>query len=285
MIDINKYRLKKILQTILIYFFLMILICVVFFPVFWMISISLRLNIEATIIPPTIFPKVFTLDNFKNQINDKGGFLVYFRNGIIVSGSVTLISLIVATLAGYSFSRFKFKGQRPILLFMLASQMFPAVLLVISIYVIYTRLNLLNTYLGLILAFTSFALPFSIWMIKGFCDSVPKEIEEAAYVDGCSKMATLIKIVLPMIKPGIIAVGLYSFLVAWNNLLFALTLAVKQDRWTIPPGFLQLYTGEFQYYWSEAFAGSVIVTVPLIIVFIVFQKYLVSGLTAGAVKE
>jgi multiple sugar transport system permease protein len=163
--------------------------------------------------------------------------------------------------------------------------MFPLTLIVVGIYVLFNQLNLLDTYLGLILAFTSFSLPFAIWMMEGFFNTIPRDLEEAAMVDGSGRFGTLFKVILPLTRPGIIAVGVYSFLNSWNNLLFALSLTSSQDMRTIAPGFLLTYVGEFQYFWADAMAGSVIVTLPMIVIFIMLQRHLVQGMTAGAVKE
>ena len=284
MIFSNVYKLRKFILKVITYVVLILILTFAFFPIFWMLSTSFKPNYLAFSVPPKWIPKPFTLKSYNKQIKDRGGFLVFFKNGIIVSLSVTILTVIVAIFSGYSFSRFRFRGQKAIFLLILATQMFPYVLIVISLYVMYKNLGLLNTYPGLILSLTTLSLPFSIWMMKGFCDTVPKEIEEAALVDGSSKIGTLIRIVIPMISPGMIAVALFSFLVAWNNLLFSLTLSLRNDMLTIPPGFLMTYVGEFQYRWADMSAGSVLVSIPVIILFIFFQKYLVAGLTAGSVK-
>ena len=280
----NKHKLIKILSKALIYIILIVSVILVFFPVFWMVNNSFKPNDEAFNFPPKILPERFTLENYISQLKNRTGFLTYFKNGVLVSSSVVILTIFLSVLSGYSLSRFKYKGQKAILMFMLSTQMFPLVLLVISIYLIYYKLGLINTYPGLILSFTNFSLPFSIWMIKGFCDSVPMEIEEAAYVDGCSKLGVLFRIVIPTIIPGIVAISLFTFLLSWNNLLFALQLASKSNLLTIPPGFLREYYGQYNYYWTSAFAGSTIVTIPIAVIFIFFQKQFVSGLTAGAVK-
>ena len=249
-----------------------------------MLSTSFKFDKDVFNNPPDFIPSPFTIMNYVNQLTDFDGFLIYFKNGLIVSTSAAIISIFVSTLAAYSFSRFQFTGKRSILLLILTTQMFPMVVIAISLYVIYAKLNLLDTYFGLVIGLTTFALPFSIFMLKGFFDAIPKDMEEAAYVDGCSKLKTLVKIVIPMASPGIIAVGLFSFLVSWNNLLFPLTLTSRLHLRTIPPGFLQTYVSQYQYFWADMSAGSVLVSLPLVIVFIILQKYLVSGLTAGAIK-
>ena len=273
-------RFKKALSTLL----LLIPFLFVFFPTFWMLSTSLKPNKDAFEMPPHWIPRTWTLENFRDQLEDRGGFVVYVRNGILVSVATTLVTTVIAVPAGYAFARLRFRGKRALLVAILASQMFPPVVIVITLYMLYGQLHLLDTYLGLVLSFTSYSLPFSVWMMRGFCETVPEEIEEAAFVDGCSRLAILWRVVVPLIKPGMVAVGLFSFLHAWNNLIFALSLTSSPDKRTIPPGFLLTYVGEFQYRWGEMFAGAVIVTVPTVILFIGLQRFLVRGLTAGAVK-
>jgi multiple sugar transport system permease protein len=273
-------RLKKALSTLL----LLIPFLFAFFPTFWMLSTSLKPNKDAFEMPPHWIPRTWTLENFRDQLEDRGGFVVYVRNGILVSVATTLVTTVIAVPAGYAFARLRFRGKRALLVAILASQMFPPVVIVITLYMLYGQLHLLDTYLGLVLSFTSYSLPFSVWMMRGFCETVPEEIEEAAFVDGCSRLAILWRVVVPLIKPGMVAVGLFSFLHAWNNLIFALSLTSSPDKRTIPPGFLLTYVGEFQYRWGEMFAGAVIVTVPTVILFIGLQRFLVRGLTAGAVK-
>lgn len=215
---------------------------------------------------------------------DQQGFVRYFINSLIVSVFTTLLTLLVATPGGYVLSRFKFRGVRAVLLVILATQMFPYVVILISLYTLFRQLHMLNTYPALVLAFTTFSLPFSIWMIKGFCDTLPPDLEEAARIDGLSLMGVLARIVLPLIIPGVIAVGFFAFLNSWNELLYAVTLTTSPDMRTIPAGFIGTYVGEFQDRWPDMMAANVVVALPIVILFTAFQKQLVSGLTAGAVK-
>ena len=271
-------------KRVFLFGMLVLLFAFLFFPVYWTVVTSLKPNEEAFSLPPQLVPEQLTLGNYVSQLGDRAGFLTYFVNSVIVSSFATLASIAISLLAGYAFSRFRFPARRTLLVLVLASQMFPIVLIIVALFVLFNRLNLLDTYLGLILAFTSFSLPFSIWMMRGFFDTVPRELEEAALVDGASRLGTLLRVVLPLVGPGVIAVGLYSFLTAWNNLLISLSLTSSQSMRLIPPGFLLTYRNEFQYAWAEAMAGSVMVTIPMVIVFIFLQRYLVEGLTAGAVK-
>jgi len=262
----------------------LVVLVALFLPVYWMVITSIKPNEAAFAVPPELFPSTPTLASYLSQLADRGGFVTFFANSVIVSTLATLLSIAVSVLAGYAFSRFRFPAKRALLILILASQMFPLVLILVAIYVLFRQLHLLDTYLGLVLAFTSFSLPFCIWMMRGFFDTVPRELEQAAMVDGATRLQALVRVILPLIGPGVIAVGLFSFLNAWNNLLFALSLTSSQDMRTIPPGFLLTYVGEFQYAWSDAMAGSVMVSLPMVMVFIFLQRYLIGGMTAGAVK-
>ena len=263
---------------------LLFLFLLLFLPLYWLLITSIKPNQAAFKVPPELFPSEPTLESYISQLQDRAGFLTYFLNSVIASTFATLLSITVSVFAGYAFSRFRFPAKRAVLVFILASQMFPLVVLLVGIYILFRQLNLLDTYFGLILAFTSFSLPFSIWMMSGFFDTVPPELEQAAMVDGATRLQALLRVILPLVGPGVIAVGLYSFLNAWNNLLFALSLTSSQNMRTIPPGFLLTYVGEFQYQWADAMAGSVMVSLPMIVVFIFLQRYLIRGMTAGAVK-
>jgi multiple sugar transport system permease protein len=283
MFDIELDR-HKWLKNALISLILLVMVVFIFFPTFWMVSTSIKPNADAFAMPPKWIPTTVTLQNYASQLADRSGFVTYVSNGVFVSLTTAMVTILVSVPAAYALTRLRFKGKRWLLIGILASQMFPPVIIVISLYSLYRDLGLLDTYFGLILSFTSFSLPFSIWMMAGFVETIPHEIEDAALVDGCNRMQVLWQIVMPLILPGLVAVGLFSFLNAWNNLIFALSLTSNQDMRTIPPGFLLTYMGEFQYKWADMFAGAVIVTLPTVILFIGLQRFLVKGLTAGAVK-
>jgi len=253
-------------------------------PIYWLVVTALRPNALALDLPLRLLPTPLTLENVIRQLSDASGFLSYFRNSLITASLAMTLTTACAILAGYALSRLRFPGRRAVLLGILASQMFPVVLIVVSLYVLFNRLGLLNSYPGLTLAFSSLSLPFAVWMMRGFFDSIPGELEEAAFVDGANRLQALWHVLLPAVRPGLVSVALFAFLNAWNNLLIALTLTSSQDMRTIPPGFLLTYVGEFQYRWSDAMAGSMIVTAPITVVFILLQKHLIRGLTAGAVK-
>ena len=274
----------RLVRRIILFAILILLFGALFLPAYWMVVTSLKPNEAAFSLPPELIPSEPTLESYISQLKDRAGFLTFVSNGFVVSGLTTVLSIIVSVHAGYAFSRFRFPAKGSLLLLILASQMAPYVLIVVSIYVLFQQLQLLNTYLGLVLAFSSFALPFSIWMMRGFFDTIPRDLEEAAMVDGASRLGAMQRVILPLVGPGVIAVGLYTFMNTWNNLLFALSLTNSQDMRTIPPGFLLTYVGEFQYAWADAMAGSVMASLPMVIVFIFLQRHLVAGITAGAVK-
>jgi multiple sugar transport system permease protein len=279
---------RRRITLALSYLYLGILIVLVFFPLFWMVSSAIKPVDDLFVIPPQWIPERPTLTAMDSVISGEDGrpslFLDYFKNSIIVTVGTTLLALLVATLAAYALSRYPFRGSNKLMLSILSLQMFPQAMLLISFYIIFLQLRLLNTYQGLILANATFAVPFSIWMLKGFFDTVPREIEEAALIDGCTRFSVLPRIVLPLVTPGLLAAGVYTFLIAWDEYLFASTLMLQPEMRTLPPGIIQSFVGQFYLNWPNVMAASVLITIPVTLLFIFFQKYLVHGLTAGAVK-
>ena len=282
--DAQRHRTRYVLKRVLTYVLLAVLLIYAFFPIFWLLSTSFKSQGEAFFYPPSWLPQHFTLYSYGILPADQQGFVRYFENSLIVSIFTTLLTLLAATPGGYVLARFHFRGVRAVLLVILATQMFPYVVILISLYTLFRQLGMLNTYPALVLAFTTFSLPFSIWMIKGFCDTLPTDLEEAGRIDGLSRVGVLVRIVVPLIIPGVIAVGFFAFLNSWNELLYAVTLTTSSDMRTIPAGFVGTYIGEFQDRWPDLMAASVVVSLPVVVLFTIFQRQLVSGLTAGAVK-
>jgi len=272
------YRLIKLPYLILVIIFLFNLI-----PFLWMFSTSLKTDKEAYKIPPTTFPQEPTLESY-NQIIIWTSFPQYFLNSTIISVGTALFSTFIGSLAGYGFSRFIFRGRTTLIGLILASQMIPGVLLVGPYFKMMVQLGLYNTYLGLIIAFTSITLPFSTWMLKGFIDTVPEELDQAATVDGCSTLGTYFRIILPVIKPGMVATIIFAFLLVWGDLLWVLVLTSGDAMATVTLGLSRLVT-QFRIIWPQLMAGSVIATIPPIVLYMFLQKYIVKGLTAGAVKK
>jgi multiple sugar transport system permease protein len=214
--------------------------------------------------------------------------LHYFLNSLLVSTASTLIAVTLAIFAGYGISRFQFRGRRLFSLAVLSTQMFPGILFLLPLYLIYVNIgrtigiNLYGSYLGLIITYLTFALPFSVWMLAGFFSSIPRELEEAALVDGTSHWGALFKIVLPIARPGIVAVAVFAFMTAWGEVLFASVLTTASTR-TLAIG-LQEYATDGDTAWNQLMAASVVVSLPVVIAFLALQRHLIRGLTSGSVK-
>ncbi len=254
------------------------------FPFYWMIVTALKPDLDIYKVPPDLWPRTLTLANVRKLFWEDSMIPRFFFNSLVASLATVAVTVTLATFSGYALSRLRFRFRQKILIAILVTQMFPMVVLLIPLYLLYLKSHLLNTWIGLVLAFTSFALPFGVWMIKGFIDTVPMEMEEAAMIDGCSRMGALFKVVLPMATPGIVATGIFAFLDAWNNLLFPLTLVNELEMKTLPPGMILSFMGQFRADWGGMMATSFLTTLPIVVLFVLVQRYLVAGLTAGAVK-
>ncbi|HDN79736.1 MAG TPA: carbohydrate ABC transporter permease [Chloroflexi bacterium] len=265
--------------------FALLIVVIIFYalsPFIWTVISSIKpLNELWT---PTVqyWPRHPTLENYRDLLKQTP-FGLYFRNSTIVATLTTLVSVIVATMAAYSLSRFKGRFSTSFLLFMIFFRMFPTVLMIIPIFLIMKALHLLDTYAALVVAYTTFSIPFCIWMLKGYFDSIPYELEEAARVDGCTRGGALLRIVVPLSAPGIAATAIYTFIGAWNELLFAVMLTHSTHMRTLPVG-LKLFIGEYTIEWGMLTAGGVLTSIPVAIGFMFLQRYLVQGLTAGGIK-
>ncbi len=253
-----------------------------FFPIYWMLATSLRPNSEVFAFPPAILPRTFTLEHYQNFIRNPQ-LLRFLGNSLLVASVTAVASLLVSTYAAYAFSKFRFSGRRSLMFLVLSAQMFPQALLLITLYLMFSQMKLLDTYLVLVLSFTTFTLPLCIWMLKGYFDQIPNDLIEAAKVDGANQLQIIHRVLLPVTLPALVATGLFAFMRGWNDFIYALTL-VGKDKMTLPPGLVLTYVGEFQAQWADMMAASLLVSLPLVIAFIIFQRHIVSGLTAGAVK-
>jgi multiple sugar transport system permease protein len=212
----------------------------------------------------------------------------YFLNSLIVSVSATLISVVIAVFAAYAISRFRFPGRQFFSVTVLSTQMFPGILFLLPLFLIFvnvgnaTGIQLYGSRLGLTITYLTFSLPFSIWMLVGYFDSIPKELDEAAMVDGNGPIGALLRVVVPAAIPGIVAVAIYGFMTAWGEVLFA-SVMTNQDTRTLAIG-LQEYSTQVDVYWNQVMAASLVVSIPIVAGFLLLQRYLVAGLTAGAVK-
>jgi ABC-type glycerol-3-phosphate transport system permease component len=210
-------------------------------------------------------------------------FPTQFKNSAIIAGFTTLLCIIVSIISSYAFSRFKFRGSKVLKKFFLSSQMFPHVLIIIPLFVIMRGLHLLNTKASLILAYTSFSLPYVMYMLIGYFAGIPQELDEAATVDGCSRTGILFKILLPLAIPGIVATAIYSFIHAWDELMFAVMFTSTAAQRTLPVG-LASYIGEFGIEWGNLCAAAILTSLPVVALFMFLQRFLIAGMTSGSVK-
>jgi multiple sugar transport system permease protein len=251
-------------------------------PAYWLLATSLSPQDQVFRYPPSFFPTDITFEHYADLADDPDLFR-YLVNSVIVSVVTAVLSVLVSAYMGYSFSKFRYRGRRSLMYLVLSSQMFPQALLLVTLYAVFSAYGLLNSYAALILSFTTFTLPLCVWMLKGFFDTIPDELIEAARVDGASRLRIIHSVVLPLSAPGLVAAGLFAFVRGWNDFIFALTLA-GPDKQTLPPGLVNTFVGEAQTAWPQLMAASLVVSLPVVIGFIVLQRYLVGGITAGAVK-
>lgn len=278
----SKWRMRRRAYLLILYGFLGIMIVYNIIPFYWMVATSFKSAAESYRIPPTLWPEEPTFYAYK-RVLIWTPFPRYFANSIVVSGCTSLFSTLIGTLAGYACSRFYIRGKRWFLGAVLATQMLPGVLLVGPYFRVLSKIGLYDTLAGLILAFTSITLPFSIWMMKGFCDTVPRELDEAAFVDGCSYFGVFARVIVPLIGPGMVATVIFAFLLAWGDLLWSACLIASTSKRTVTLVLSQMVT-EYRVMWPELMAGSLIAALPPVLLYLILQKYLVRGLTAGAVK-
>lgn len=251
-------------------------------PVLWMLASSFKQNSEIFEFPPRLITPGFSLDAYTTILTDPAK-LRFFLNSYVVSLSVTAATLVVAILAAYAFSRFEFWGKKTINVIVVSVQAVPPITLLIPYFGLMVTLRLYNTYQGLILTYMVFTLPYAIIMMTGYFNTLPRELDEAVKVDGAGSMTALWRILVPISVPGLVSVGVYTFMIAWNEFLFALTLTRTEDMRTVPIG-IQLLMGQHSYEWNEMMAMSILGCVPVLLLFFFFQRFFIGGMTAGAVK-
>ena len=281
----------------LLHLFLVTMVLVSVYPILWVFTVAFsgQQNLAYVDLPadPTVmdrlrsiipWPETVTLTNFVSVFRDQP-FARWVLNSIVVAASTTVVGVFLACTAAYAFSRFKFPGQRAGLMSFLVSQMFPGTLTVTAQYIIIVQwLGLGSNYLGLILVYSTIAIPFCVWMLKGYFDTIPRELEESALMDGASTATIFTRIILPLAKPAVAVTALFSFMTAWNEFVLALVFLDEEAMYTAPVG-LRFFVGGFaEQQWGYFAAGSIVVAIPVALLFLFLQKYLISGLTAGAVK-
>lgn len=277
-------RKNNMLKSIILWIIVISLLLVFLFPIYWMFIASFKNNAILMSFPPHLYPEFKTVENYITILSNLK-YLNYIKNSLIVAFGTVVITLVLSTMAGYSLSRFRYPGRKFIMMFMLSAQIFPVVVILISLYSMFRKLNLMNNYLGLVLADVSMSLPLSVWMLKSFVDSVPKSLDEAAHIDGCKRMMTLSKVILPLMKPGMLAVGIYAFLQSWDDYLMGLIIMSKTKMKTLPVGISETFLGDFGFDYAGMMTISVVASLPVLLLFLLFQKYMIAGLTGGAVKE
>ncbi|HEX2831760.1 MAG TPA: sugar ABC transporter permease [Thermoanaerobaculia bacterium] len=276
--------------------FLILFTIVSVYPVLWVFTVAFsgKQSLAIVNLPPepraadrlraiTPWPDEPSPKNFVSVMREQP-FGRWVFNSAVVSAATTLVGVVMACTAAYAFSRFKFPGRRTGLMMFLVSQMFPGVLTMIPLYIILVQwLELGSSWIALILMYATTAIPFCVWMLKGYFDTIPKELEESALMDGASTARIFFSIVLPLAKPAVAVTALFSFMTAWNEFILAATFMDKETMYTAPIG-LRFFVGGFSQQWGYFAAGAIIVAIPVVVLFLFLQKYLVSGLTAGAVK-
>ncbi|MBA4699717.1 MAG: carbohydrate ABC transporter permease [Ruminococcus sp.] len=265
--------------VILVFFFLLVVL-----PIYWIVITSFKASGEILDINNlTYFPKEFTWQNY-TDLFEQFHYGVLLKNSVLVSVTSALVVTVFSMLGGYSLARYKFSGKQAVILFFLITQMIPGILVIIPLYIIFSRMNLINTHLGLFIFYVTVNLPFCVITMRSFFERIPVTLEEAARVDGCTKMQSLFKIVFPIMFPGIVSVFVFGFIGAWNELIAGSIFISTPEMWTIPVG-LKTLIGKYNVEWGLLMAGGVMALLPTAIMFAVMQKFIVEGMTAGAVKE
>jgi multiple sugar transport system permease protein len=252
-------------------------------PLVWTFYTSLRTNVDINKFPAKISLSNLSLDAYFGVWRDTN-FPMLIKNSLIVSTLTVIVSLSLGTLAGYALSRSKFRGRQGVLLVYLAIRLVPGVLLLIPLYLFMNKLGLLDSYIGLVLAYTTFTLPATIWLMKGFFDSLPPDLENAARIDGCSRMGAMWRISIPLVLPGLAATGTLTAITAWNDVLFAMLLTSSDRTRTWPVGLREMI-GEFQLPWEALTATSILSLLPVVIGFALVGRKMVAGITAGSLKD
>lgn len=252
------------------------------FPFYWMLNTSLKPPHEVFLSPPAFASENWTLAAYDTLLRVRP-FGRYFLNSLVVSAGSTLLSVVLAALAAYGFTRFHIRGAGALVVFLLFTKMLPETLLIIPYFRLMSELGLLNTHLALILAYSSFALPFSVWMLIGFFRSIPREIDEAAIVDGASRLSAFFRVILPLARPGLVAVALFTFLISWNAYVWALVLTTDPGMFVLSVGIANM-VGEYRVQWNELMAAAMIAAAPVMVLYALLERHLVSAITAGAVK-
>ena len=278
----GKLTPRRLLQMIFTYVAIFVFSVIAIFPVLRIFTISLRPGDRLLSTSLRIIPEDATLENYRVLFTETP-FLRWMLNSLLVSLAVTLTGVVFAATAGYALSRYRFKGRGPLMRGLLITQMFPATMLLLPLYIMLIYLGLINSFLGLIIIYTATALPFTIWQMKGYYDTIPIALEEAARIDGCTPWQAFYRVILPLALPALVITALFSFMTAWNEYVVANVILQEQELFTLPLG-LKTFQNSMTTQWGLYAAGSLIVSVPVVVLFVALSRYLISGLTLGSVK-
>jgi multiple sugar transport system permease protein len=259
------------------------LVLLLVFPLLWMVLTSLKPNTEMFMIPPTFLPESPTWEHYW-QLLSETPFLLYFRNSMIVTTATTVVVISVATMGAYSLVRFSYPGREKLAMLILFTYLLPQVVLILPLYLLMVSAGLANSLPSLVVAYTTLALPYSVWLLRSFMKGIPEELEWAALVDGASRMGAFVDVILPQALPGIISAALFTFILAWNEYLYALVLVNNDEVRPLTTGVMAMLFNSYNIEWTLFMAASVMMSLPLVVIFAVFQRYLTSGFGAGGVK-
>ncbi len=273
---------KKIAGTVVSYAVLALFTFIAVYPILYIFTISLRPGDKLLSTSLDVIPDGASFDNYRELLFETP-FLRWMGNSILVTLVVTITGVVLASTAGYVLSRYKFGGRSSMLKGLLVTQMFPATMLLLPLYVVLIKLQLLNSYLGLVVIYSATALPFCVWQMKGYYDTIPAALEEAARIDGCTPWQAFRLVILPLARPALVITALFSFMSAWNEYVVANVVLQDTDMFTLPLG-LKLFQGSMTTQWGLYAAGSLIVSIPVVALFLGLSRFLISGLTLGGVK-
>jgi arabinogalactan oligomer/maltooligosaccharide transport system permease protein len=276
-------RRGRALEMIIVYLVLGVACAIVLYPLLWVASCSFRAS--AGLVSSSLIPSNPTMANYRRIFTDPNvNFGRWFFNTVKISALSSVVALAITTPAAYAFSRMRFSGRRQLLIGFMISQMFPGFMAIVALYTLLGWIGLIDSHLGLIVLYTGGAIPFSIWLLKGYFDSVPKAMEESAMIDGATKLQAFTKVLLPLARPILYVVGLINFIGPYAEYILAQVVITSGSRWTVAMGMRSLTVSQFATEWPVFSATSVLTTIPIVIIFLSAEKYIVSGLTQGAVK-
>lgn len=274
---------RSLLGHILFNLFAWALVLAVAFPLVWMVITSVKPQFELFRIPPTFWPEQVTFEHYARLLWDTP-FLLYMRNSLLLSFATTVLVVIVATLGAHSLVRFRYPGRERLATLVLFTYLLPSVVLILPLYLMMVWIGVANSLLSLVIAYTSFALPYALWLLRSFMQGIPDDLENAALVDGASRMEAFFDVILPQALPGIISTSLFTFILSWNEYLYALVLVNTDAARPLTTGVMNMLISAFNIEWSLLMAASVMMSIPLVIIFAFLQKFLTRGFGAGGVK-